>query len=684
VRRTARIAIGVLVALLAIAVARRLVNSGRPAPSVAPGSVVPGGWNVLANPIDPAQQTDLPFGLRSHWLQPWRAYLDTPSASLLRNAVGINFNVPPRDAMAAADLLAVSGFKRARVEIGWGEMSYANPSQLADPAAVDAILGALKAAGIRPLILLNANDHDPSPSLTFTGNITQPAAAGSRTVDVGPLTARALVPGLSGFDVRGGRAAAFIVTSVSPSGQVQLARPLPVAVPAGLYPVRLLRDGPFAPPLTSSGQPNPRFEQTLRGWLQYVKAVTSEARRVLGNDHFDVEIWNELTFGSAFLSAANYYDPVPPDLQGTGSVASELLARTVQWIRNPANGLPDVGIGDGFANETPFVSGATVPPGVTAIDKHPYHEMPYHYPADQAFNNQRPVDGLGHPEGSQDASGNWHDSFIPTYEAYFPEYLLTGIQTDFLERDLSPLTTSIGGVPHGRSVVISNTPARPQVWITETNIDLTHTTGLTPMDLRHLQAKATLRTLAAYVNKGVSALYFYAFANGTWAMVDPTAPGGGATMTAVRSFLKAFAGPATITPRRSLKLLQIADRGNWIQFRGHGTAAYPPLYNRDVVGFFPFQTDTNKFVIPAYVMTRDLATLYDSRAPATDVTRYDLPPEVYRLTVGGLNAKNLRVSASDPLTGATVPVTARATSESTATLGLALTDYPRLITIQDG
>jgi len=639
---------------------------------------------VLSDPIDPAQQTDLRFGFRSHWLQPWRAYLETQPASMMRDAVGINFNVPPRYAAAAAHLLAATGFKRARVEIGWSAMSFTDPAQLADPAAIDTILGALKAAGIRPLILLNADDRDPGPSITFYGHVTAPAPAGSRTLTVGPATARVLVPGLSGFDIPGGRAAAFIVTAVSPTGQVELSQPLPAPIPPGFYPARLLRYGPFAPPLTQTGQSSPAFEHTLSGWLEYVQAVTGEARKVLGNDAFDVEVWNELTSDSAFLNVANYYSPVPPSLQGTGNVEDELLARTVRWIRDPAHDLPDVGIGDGFANETPFVSAVGLPPGVTAIDKHPYHEAPYQYPAAQVFNNQRPVDALGHPAGWQDSAGNWHDSFIPAYEAYFPEYVLSGIQTEFLERDLSPITSTVNGMPHGLRVRASGATTPPQLWITETNLDLTHAGDLSPAARWHLQAKATLRTLAAYINKGASALYFYAVTNGSWAMVEPSAPGGGPTLTAVRNFLRAFAGPARITDRRSLSLLDVADRHNWTQFAGNGTAAYPPLYNRDVVAFFPFQVSASKFVVPAYVMTRNLAAVYHPAAPASDVTRYDLPPETYRLTVGGLRTAHLTVSAADPLTHATVPVGVTVDSPSTATLQIPLTDSPRLITIQDG
>src|SRR3954447_25632317 len=92
-----------------------------------------GRWATLRNPIDPRQQTDLAFGERSHWLQPWRAYLDTPPATRLRDAIGINFNVEPAEAEATARLLSESGFRRARVSFGWESIAYSNPDQLRQP-----------------------------------------------------------------------------------------------------------------------------------------------------------------------------------------------------------------------------------------------------------------------------------------------------------------------------------------------------------------------------------------------------------------------------------------------------------------------------------------------------------------------------------------------------------------------
>lgn len=639
----------------------------------------------LAEPIDPFQQTAFAFPERSHWLQPWRGYLETVPASRLRGAIGINYDPGPGQAPATARLLSASGFSRARIEEAWGSVSYADRSQLENLEEFRSWLVALRDHGIRPLILLNVNHGAPGPTRRFQARLVASAAQGAREVRVDAATANAIVPGRTGLDALNVyKAAEILFTHVAADGTATLSKPLPQPRPAGTYPATTLAYAPFQRPLRSDGSPNPAFEETMAGWLSYVDLVLSEARNTLGSSNFDVEVWNELNFGSNFLSAANYYNPVPPALQGAGSVPDVLLAATVRWLRSPATNLPDVGIGDGFADQTPFVSGATVPAGVTAIDKHPYHESAYSFPQAQAFNGVRPVNAGGVPEGQLDPSGDWHDPSIPSYTAYFPEYTLSGIQTEFMERDLSPITTNVSGVPHGRSVKPPGATQPPQVWITETNVDLSGATGLTAADKWHLQAKATLRSLAAYVNKGVSALYFYAVGDNSWSMVDPSAPGGGATMLAVKNFMQPFAGPATISTPRSLSLSQIADQGNWTQFSGDGTPAHPPLYNRDVVAFLPFQVDDHKFVVPAYVMTRNLATLYNQSAPSTDPTRFDLPPETYRLTVGGLNTANLSVTATDPLTGSSVPVQATPTSATTAVLEVPLTDYPRLLVIQDG
>lgn len=362
---------------------------------VAPGVAAAKRGGILKDPIDRRQQTALRFGDRSHWLQPWRGYLETVPAARLRNAVGINFNVRAEEAAPTARLLARSGFRRARVEFGWDSMAFDQPSRLNAHARekMKVFLAPLRDHGIRPLLLLNPNHNVPGPARFFDVRLAAPARAGSRSVRLERASARAVVPHLSGLDMPGGRAAEILFTSVGSEGVATLSKPLARDLGAGPHPAVTLRYAPFGPPELSGGRRNPAFERTLHGWLQYVGAVTREARSILGSDKFDVEVWNELSFGSDFLFQERYYDP--PRERGEGDVARELLERTVAFVRDPRNSVSGIGIGDGFANQRPWESGATSPRGLTAIDKHPYYGLK-RFPRDAVVNGIAPLDARGH------------------------------------------------------------------------------------------------------------------------------------------------------------------------------------------------------------------------------------------------------------------------------------------------
>jgi hypothetical protein len=123
----------------------------------------------------------------------------------------------------------------------------------------------------------------------------------------------------------------------------------------------------------------------------------------------------------------------------------------------------------------------------------------------------------------------------------------------------------------------------------------------------------------------------------------------------------------------------VASDDNDRQFDGDGTAAHPPLYNRDVLAFLPFQLSANRYVVPVYVMTRNMATLYKPDAPGSDTTRLDLPPADYRLTIAGVDGSTAGASATDPITGKSVPVKVTSRLPDRFTVQLPLTDYPRLL-----
>jgi len=151
----------------------------------------------------------------------------------------------------------------------------------------------------------------------------------------------------------------------------------------------------------------------------------------------------------------------------------------------------------------------------------------------------------------------------------------------------------------------------------------------------------------------------------------------------VRRLTEGFAGATPISSPRQLQLHQIADQHNRKQFSGDGTAAHPALYNRDVLAFLPFQLDDSTFVAPVYVMTRDMAQVHRPDASSSDVTRYDLPPEKYRLTIGGIRGATPQVSLRDPMTGSDAPVQVVSREGDRLTIQLEATDSPRLLKIRE-
>ena len=643
-------------------------------------------WKPGTPPVDPRQQTALEFGDRSHWLQPWKAYMETPPVSRLLDAPGMNFFVDADEADATARLLRASGFRRARLEIGWSRLAFADAGRLENPREWEVKLRALRRHDLRPLVLLNANHQQPTPVRRDNVVLRADAPAGARSVLLVPGSRALVRPGRSGFGGLGSdRAAEVLITRVAADGRATLSRPLPQALPRGEREVTTLSHPPFGVP-GSAG-----FERTLSGWLRYVGTVTRFVRRVYGSWDFDVEIWNELTFGSDFLRPQAYYDPAPKGAGGDEKISRELLRRSVAWLRDSDNDIGPIGIGDGFANQTPFAAGSTSPPGLTAIDKHPYAASK-RFPRDAEPSQFRPLDARGEPDGVRVGQNKIRDRFAPRYNAFFPEYFLTAIQTETMIRDLSPISTDLKGIRHGRSTAPpSGKP--PQLWITEVALDPRgadlSTPGakgkrpeLRPREIERLKAVASLRYLTAFSHKGVRAIDFYAAKDDALGLVSqrffdqlvqsggrfPGVGTGGLTMDVMRRLTGTIRGAET-TQAQPLTLTEVAGAGAGRQFAGDGTARHPDLTNADVVTFLPFQRGRGAWVAPVYVMTRDMSR--------------PLGAESFRLTIRGVDPGRAAVSLYDPLSGrfAAAAVTGRDASAIVVELGL--TDAPRLLFIDE-
>lgn len=638
----------------------------------------------------------MPFGDRSHWLQPWRSFLDTPRATQLRDAVGINFNVSAAEAPAVARLLAANGFRRARIEIAWGDLNYDDPRTMWRATEWRTKIRALRDAGLRPLVLLNSDDGRPAPVKDEYLRLTSAAGPGARTVQLDAASAAKVVPGRTGF-TNGNVRADLIIASLSGT-TATLSKPLPTYVPAGAYPAATLRHAPFSPVTRADGGVNPGGEDTMQGWIDYVDTVTDFVRAELGSTQFDVEVSNEAILNSAFWDINRYYEP---DLF-PGRVAEDtIVERTVNWVKDPANDLPGVRITNGFSSQRPWDSAATSPVGLDALSKH-YYPRYLRFPSNVLQGN-RPIDALGNVSGWHSGSG-WVDTHNPQYDTFFPEFSLTAIATESIIRDSGPITTRFTDLQgrsteHGRNV--KNAAGKPvELWMTEINLETAagkSLTALTYADEEHLRAKAALRTLTSYVNKGTTQIDFYSAGTQEWTLIGKTFwdalgstgtyPGdttGGPTLSGIRR-LTSTLNAGTVTVPRKLTLASIGDYGGRFQFYGDGSAARPTLYDRDVLAFLPFQASDTRFVVPVYVMTRNMAKVHDTSAPTSDPKRFDLPAERYQLTIGGTDARNANVSAVDPMTGTSVPVdVVRRTDSGWLVVELPVTDSPRLLVIDEG
>ncbi len=643
------------------------------------------GAGTLTPYTDPNQFLKVPFGAYSPWAQPWRAYLETMPATTFLNGTGINYQGNGSPDLEVQQL-ARHGIAHIRLEIGWGSVDFADETRLDNAARLAPILQACRKYGVRPLILLNAHQGAPCPVQFFSRTVAADAAAGQNTVQL--TSVAGLTVGYSGLsNLSDYWAAEGLITAIN-GNTLTLSKPLPHALAAGaVVPMATLKYRPFSDSSTAD------YAATLAGWERYVTTVGTFVAACMdtGNPQdagFDLEVWNELTFGSHFLNVNDYYNPPLEPTYKSSDTWSELPQATALVAAENPTVFAGVGISDGFANTIPWPASSQQPLGVSAISKHPYQgrkTFPMTMPSGQeAINGLLQVDRTG---------------YQPSYTELFPEYFACDIQTENLERDMGPITSSLYGTMHGRD---ARTPP-VSVWLTEVGIapDQDDPTVDAPTAL-YLKAKTTARYFCFYLNKGVTLMTLFNDCAGDrdlglvsdafltlaktpgavypaddTALTSPALQVTGNIAQVMRTDLDPTLTPATT---RLLTLLSVADTHDNAQFAGDGTPGHPPLYDRDVFAFLPFQANAHRFVIPYYVVTRDIRHVYD--ASQMGGHQYDMPAEAFTLTISGLQALDT-VSAYDPMTDQSVPVTVVSATGSTATLQVQATDSPRLLVIQE-
>ena len=649
----------------------------------AAGAVGPYTHNQLAGPyIDPRYLVSLPFGFNSQWIRPWRSYLTTQPASVLLSGLGVNFNVVAPNADLIAEMLSKHGIRRARLEVPWGSLDFETASRITAPLA-SPNLRAVTRWAMRPLILLNGNSGGPCPYVAFQRTVTAPASSGSDQLQIDNTAG--LVIGNSGVNTISSQTdpwmAEGLITAINRS-TIRLSKPLLKSMtPGTVIAMATLKYKPFSTAGWSSYNSSD-VSHSLDGWANYVSVIGKWAAATMGvtpgstDMGFDLEVWNELTFGSHFLYLEDYYGQ-PRSADADGIWAQVVKATADAALAAPAY-FSGVTITDGFANTVPWPASSREPFRVTALSKHPY-TVAASYPGSQQPGVM--VNALLKAERPS--------SFIPTYKLVQPDYAGTAIQTETIVRDMGPISNSISGVLHGQNARAGGSTV--SVMITETGIRPTEVGVSNATAALNLKAKDALRAYCFYLNKGAAAVFLYAAIGGgdtdfglvqsnfvSYAAANTTYPADDTpyvspVLKMLSNVVKQFAAnlDPTITSAntRTLTINSLSDDHNHYQFQGDGTAAHPNLYDRELFAFLPFQVNAKRFVIPYYVAT---------------VNELDsLIPEYFTLTISGLNAVGALFSAYDPINDAVMPVSVNTTTTNGAQLTLLATDYPYFLIVQE-
>ncbi|TDF99685.1 PA14 domain-containing protein [Paenibacillus piri] len=691
----------------------------------------------LAGPYVDAVQGEVPYGFRNFFRNPWRSYMDTWSAQKYLDGLGINFNVNAPEAEATAQILEEAGIRSGRIEIGWDSIDYYDDTAMkaANYDRLKALLQAMQKHRIRPLILLNFNSGAPNPRAGVQVEVLKPAKAGDRTVYFKELK-ETIRPKYTGFTNYGFMMYPIITEFDPQTGKATLSAPLPQDLPAGKTEISKLKYQPFSPPVFKDGTPNPASQETLDGWMKYVTTVTNAAKASLGTDGtedagFDIEVWNEFSFGYHFMNINEYYepdlefakDPISYTKDGRTQTGGEvLLPMTIDYVQNPDNGLPGVRVINGFSNQRPWDDGSMMWQGQTGYSRHYYNgydqvksliapgsKSAYQSPT------QRYQDAQGNRDGVQDPNNEDRtlegSFFTPAHIAAYPELWWAVYQTESVSRDTvpfpSPYTGHFRNASPGRGVT-------PQLWMTETGFfkedfakQLMEQTGAGRDDVRlrtlmhDLAAKSVLRQYVFSSHKGLSTMNLYAAKSSdtgfafipesfyaklkedNYVLTDAVRAEAGSQVAALAALTRLMKTGEPVSTPRPLKVDKLVEYKPRLVFEGDGTAAHPTVYHRDEFAVLPYQLNDHKFAVGYYVVTRNSLHDWDKDRDPLDTGRYNMPEQQFELTLSNVLGANAKLSVYDPIQDTTVPLEAASADGSTLTVNVQSVDYPRILLIEE-
>jgi hypothetical protein len=632
--------------------------------------------------------------ISSHLQTGWARYLETVPALRLKEGIGswtaCQQLREPEDADRILGTLHRYGVSLFRYEIGWGNTEYRD--DLTQPMRLNArtdslyraALRASKRSGFRLIVLLNAHQGQPCGVRYAQAKALADVRAGAATALFDIPDRSMIAPGYAAVnELTHYCAAEGLFRSLTPRPDagpnaylVTITKPFAKDIAQGAeVGLARLQYRPFGDPATD--------QQTYTGWGQYADLLARIASEEgLEDGEVDFEIWNEMSFGTSFLSIENY----DPSLKGEFD-ANQMLQLAATAIRRyfPAR----TNVINGFANTSFFFNGfwgSARPAGVNAESYHPYGNQWRSFP-DFAEGKQAHL-----REAYRNADG-----FVPAYGMLFPEY--KGNYVD--SHDLICLMQ-----PEMREQLVTEGHAPPgwKRYMTENGLFLNEVKPPEPYATRmdaqpeRYVAKYWLRMYPFYLNKGLSGVCDGSLRNpGDWKesweakFVETGDESHLKAMLPLRRMAALVEQAIDVPPDRLIQLHpRVSQLSGWdkVIFGAEGAlilTALPkgesvppwdpskvkprPLTYRDVFCLLPFQIDDSALAIAAYIQTRNI--LED----VPDAGRYEI-------AFPGLKADADTVRVYDPLDDRDVP--AEVTTKAGAlSITLTLTDCPVWIILRN-
>lgn len=695
----------------------------------------------LAGPYEDHLQQQIPFGQRSYYLTPWRSYMDTWPASRYLDCMGVVLNyVKAEEIEAVAKILNEMGVRVGRIELGWGSFDYNNPTELKEKQKKHLLkmLEILAKYKIRPLILLNANAGNPCPSLGLRKKLLKPAKVGARQIIVND--SKGILPFYSGLEKQAYQKAYPRIIKIEETllddgkkaAILHLSAPLQKEIKPSTIAITVQKYQPLGGTVFADGSVNKASQETLDGWMQYVKGICRMAKTGLGTEGkedagFDLEVWNEYTFGSQFLEEKKYYDPprqfkapISYSKHGRTQIHQEvLLPMTVDYVNDPKNNCPRVNVISGFSNQRPWESGSSMWPGQSGFSRHYYSGTGQKLISKDALGKREiengPLNALGTRSGTPKNKNSNNvvagSYFVPVHILAMPEKWHYGYQTEFMTRDIQPFPGPWSN-HHRYSHPGTGKPA--QVWKTETNYYrgpfanyVIQTLKADYKDPRftklmhHISAKGLLRQYTFDSHKGVNTItaynikqkdthfailpekFFKVLKEEGYQLTNKVRQEVGPTIEALTRLAEFMRKGKPITDARPLSVLKLIEHKPRLVYKGDGTAEHPDRFNRDDFAVLPFQLDDKTFAIGYYVVTRNAVHEWNPQLDPLDPKRYDMPPQRFDISLGNIRGKGAKVKMFDPLTGEETPVKVLGADETSLNVQLNTVDYPRFLIVEE-